>query len=381
MRVYLKNNGCAISEKFPMTVFEMEDVLDKLKQTETIVRFEISEYDNMKLPSSICHRDFSADIYRLNLFAERLENLNSSEMTAFKSLLSANPDCDFEDMLLMTYGLDYVMVYPCSGCRELGETVIENEMMPALEGCSDEVLELLDPEKVGSLMQKQDGGVFIDEHYCVTSGYEPPDINIEIGKPKSCFFRMLIVPEEEKIEQAKWLSLPCEKEDLSEVYNGICLDFQSSLPMITEEYFSDMKLIDELNYLAQKLSELSKTDFVKLKAVMEAENINEISDTLDCIGRLDEYEFDINVSDQSEFGRTYLARNLPANFNISMLENMDLFDFGQGILSHNLGEITSYGAISGRGQELYSALTVQPEQQLEEELEEDFEPEIGGMSL
>ena len=84
---------------------------------------------------------------------------------------------------------------------------------------------------------------------------------------------------------------------------------------------------------------------------------------------------------RSEFGRTYLARNLPANFNISMLENMDLFDFGQGILSHNLGEITSYGAISGRGQELYSALTVQPEQQLEEELEEDFEPEIGGMSL
>ena len=381
MRIYLKNNGCAVSEKFPMTVFEMEDVLDKLKQTESIVRFEISEYDNMKLPSSICHRDFSADIYRLNLFAERLENLNSSEMTAFKSLLTAKPDCDFEDILLMTYGLDSVMVYPCQDCRELGETVIENEMMPALEGCSDEVLELLDPEKVGSLMQKQDGGVFIDEHYCVTSGYEPPDINIEIGKPKSCFFRMLIVPEEEKIEQAKWLSLPCEKEDLSEVYNGICLDFQSSLPMITEEYFSDMKLIDELNYLAQKLSELSKTDFVKLKAVMEAENINEISDTLDCIGRLDEYEFDINVSDQSEFGRTYLARNLPANFNISMLENMDLFDFGQGILSHNLGEITSYGAISGRGQELYSALTVQPEQQLEEELEEDFEPEIGGMSL
>ncbi len=377
MRVYLKNNGYAVSEKFPMTVFEMEDVLDKLKQKESVVRFEISEYDNMEFPFALCRRDFSADIYRLNLFAERIENLNSSEMTAFKSLLKAKPDSDFEDILKMTYGLDSVMVYPCSGCRELGETVIENEMMPELEGCSDEILQLLAPEKVGQLMQKRDCGVFIDGHYCVTSGYEPPDINIEIGRPERCFFRLLVVPEDEKIEQAKWISLPCEKEDLSEVYNGICLDFQSSLPMITEEYFSDMKLIDELNYLAQKLSELSKTDFIKLKAVMEAENKHEIYEAFYCIRDLNEYEFDINVSDQSEFGRTYLARNLPANFNISMLENIDLFDFGQGILSHNHGEVTSYGAISGKGQELYSALTVQLDEDFEEDMEENFEPEMG----
>ncbi len=382
MRIYLKNNGYAVSEKFPMTVFEMEDVLDKLKQTESVVRFEISENDNMEFPFALCRRDFSADIYRLNLFAERLENMNSSEMTAFKSLLTVKPESDFEDILLMTYGLDSVMVYPCSGCRELGETVIENEMMPELEGCSDEILQLLDPEKVGQLMQKQDGGVFINEHYCVTSGYEPPDINIEIGRPESCFFRLLIVPEEEKIEQAQWISLPCETEITSDFCNGICFDFQSSLPNLK---FDNAHKIGTLNDLAKTLSELSKTDFVKLKAVMEAENICEIGETFDCIEHLTEYEFDINVSDQSEFGRAYLSRNLPADFDNSALENMDLFDFGQGILSHNHGEVTSYGAISGRGQELYSALTVQQEQQLdedfEEDIEEDFEPEMGGMSL
>lgn len=382
MRVYLKNNGYAISEKFPMTVFEMEDTLDKLKQKESVVRFEISEYDNMEFPFALCRRDFSADIYHLNLFAERIENLNSSEMTTFKSLLTVNPESDFEDVLKMTYGLDSVMIYPCSGCRELGETVIENEMMPELESCSDEILHLLDPEKVGSLMQKRDCGVFIDGHYCVTSGYEPPDINIEIGRPKSCFFRLLVVPEDEKIEQAKWVSLPCEKEDLSEVYNGICLNFQSSLPMITEEYFSDMKLIDELNYLAQKLSH---NDFVKLKAVMEAENKHEIYEAFYCIRDLNEYEFDQSVQDYNEFGRAYLSRNLPTNFDNSVLESMNLYDFSVKILAQTGGEVTSYGAISGRGQELYSALTVQPEQQLEddleEDMEEDFEPEMGGLSL
>ena len=50
MRIYLKNNDYALSAVFPMTVFEMEDVLDRLKQKESVVRFEISEHDNMELP-------------------------------------------------------------------------------------------------------------------------------------------------------------------------------------------------------------------------------------------------------------------------------------------------------------------------------------------
>ena len=385
MKINLKN-GEAISftKKFPMNIFEIRDTLDKLKipDDKPIVQFEISEHDNMEFPFALCLRDFSADIYRLNLFAERLENLDFSEMKAFKSLLKTNPESSFEDILKMTYGLDSVIIYPCSDCRELGETVIENEMMPEIESCSDEILELLDHEKVGRLMQEREGGVFINEHYCVTSGYEPPDINIEIGRPENCFFRLLIVPEEEKIEQARWISLPYETEITSDFDNGICLDFQSSLPNLK---FDNTHKIGTLNELAEQISQLSHDDFVKLKAVMESEKIHEISDAIECIGRLDEYQFDRNILDQSEFGRAYLMKNLPADFDYAILENADLFDFGQEVLVHKQGEITSYGAISGKGQELYSALTVQPEQQLdedfEEDYEEDFEPEMGGISL
>ena len=381
MKINLKNGeSTSFVKEFPMNAFEIQDTLDRLKipDDKPIVQLEISEYDNMEFPFALCLRDFSADIYRLNLFAERLENLDFSEMTAFRSLLKTNPESDFEDILKMTYGLDSVMIYPCSDCRELGKTVIENELLPELESCSDKVLALLDPEKVGRLMQEREGGVFINEHYCVTSGYEPPDIHIKIGRPENCFFRLLIVPEEEKIEQAQWISLPCETEITSDLYNGICLDFQSSLPNLK---FDNARKIGILNELAEQISQLSHDDFVKLKAVMESENIHEIDETLDCIEHLTEYQFDRAVSDESEFGRNYLAGNLPKNFNNSMLENIDLYDFGREILCRKQGEITSYGAISGRGHELYSALTVQPEQQLEEELEEDFELEMGGLSL
>ena len=91
MKINLKNGEfISVSEEFPMKIFEIGDILDRLKipDNKPIVQFSISEYDNMELPYTLCRRKFSADIYRLNLFAERLESLASSEMTAFKSLLS-----------------------------------------------------------------------------------------------------------------------------------------------------------------------------------------------------------------------------------------------------------------------------------------------------
>ncbi len=188
------------------------------------------------------------------------------------------------------------------------------------------------------------------------------------------------MPEEEKIEQAQWVSLPCEAEIACDFYNGICLDFQSALPNLK---FDDAHKIGTLNELAEQIAQLSHDDFMKLKAVMESENICEISDTLDCIVRLDEYQFDRSIFDQSDFGRKYLTKNMPANFDSVILENADLHDLGSEILNQKHGEITSYGAVSGRGQELYSTLTVQPEQQLDEDFEEgyeeDLEMEMGGL--
>lgn len=101
MKINLKNGEfLSTSKKFPMNIFEIRDTLDRLKipDDKPIVQFEISEHDNMEFPFALCLRKLSADIYRLNLFAERLENLNFSEMTAFKSLLKANPESSFEDI-------------------------------------------------------------------------------------------------------------------------------------------------------------------------------------------------------------------------------------------------------------------------------------------
>ena len=84
MRVHLKNNGYALSAEFSMTVFEMQDALDKLQiPPETrAVTFQIYDFRNMNLSSELCEKEFTADIFRLNLFVERLENLDDTEMAA-----------------------------------------------------------------------------------------------------------------------------------------------------------------------------------------------------------------------------------------------------------------------------------------------------------
>ena len=149
-------------------------------------------------------------------------------------------------------------------------------------------------------------------------------------------------------------------------------DFQSALPMITEEQFGDMDRINELNLLAEKLSELSDYDFIKLKAVMESQEFKEISDAEECINCLDGYGFDMNIRHESVFGKEYLSRNLPTDFNLSVLEDIDLHDFGSKILKCKGAMLTSYGVIYGKDQDLYSAITVQQEQNITEECEEEM---------
>ena len=388
MKIYLKDGKyTAYIKDFPMTVFELQDTLDQMKITknDSKVLFKISKYDNTTLPQNLCEQEFSADIYEINLFAERYEKLDELNCAVFKSLLAAYPESSFEDLLLMTYGLDSVPVYRCSSLEELGEAMIENDMVEELKELPDEYIDLIDRVKIGRLCQDREKGIFIDGYYCVPSAYEKPDINIEVGEGEKCFFRLLIAPssigEEPTDKLAQWISLPCERKQLDEIAKTfganriedmVYCDFQSALPMVTDEQFGDMDSINELNLLAEKLSGLSDYDYIKLKAVMESQDFREISDAVECINCIDEYGFDINIRNEIEFGREYLSRNLPTDFNLTVLEDIDLYDFGSKILKCKGAISTSYGVIYGKNLDLYSAITLQQEQEIAEECEEEI---------
>ena len=69
--------------------------------------------------------------------------------------------------------------------------------------------------------------------------------------------------------------------------------------------------------------------------------------------------------------RAYLFNILPVGFNTEVFADVDMEGFGSSILSAKGGTMTSYGAVSGRGQSLFTPIA----KELYEEETEDFEEE------
>ena len=378
MRIHLKNRNCELTEDFPKNQFGLQDALDRLHQSENrdvLFRFDCDAEKNI-LPPELSGREFQTDLCRLNMFAERLETMTPEENAAFKAIIKVNAVSDFDELLQMTYNLGSVPVIKASCFSELGAFAVGQEMLPEIENCPAELLKYLDTEKLGRLMAERNGGVFIDDYYCEPEMYEKLDIHIEIGEPETCFFHLLLAPGSGDKHLAEWISLPCEEPEFEE---KICLQWEFSLPNLRISQRPEQAEIASLNHLAQQLSQLDEQEFVKLKAIMEHENVRNIAGTVNCIKHLHEYDFDSYPCNQNEFGKLYLMKNLPVDSPVRMFANVDMSDFGSEILHQKQGAVTSYGILSGRNQVLYAGLTTEPEQSESEDETEESAMNMGGM--
>ncbi len=378
MRIHLKNRNCELTEDFPKNLFALQDILDRLHQSgnrNVLFRFDCDTEKNI-LPPELSGREFQTGLCRLNMFAERLETMTPAENATYKAVLKVNAVSDFDELLQMTYNLGSIPVIKASCFSELGAFAVEQEMLPEIENCPAELLKYLDTEKLGRLMAERNGGVFIDDYYCEPEMYKKLDIHIEIGNPESCFFRLLLAPRSGDKHLAEWVSLPCEGPEFE---GKICLQWESSLPNLRISQRPEQAEIVSLNHLAQQLSQLDEQEFVKLKAVMEHENVRNIAGTVDCIKHLHEYDFDPLPCSLDIFANLYLMRNIPVDFPVKVFADVNMSDFGDKILHQKQGAITSYGILSGRNQMLYAGLTAESEQSESEDETEESAMNMGGM--
>ena len=248
MRIILTNGKNILKEDFPKKPPELLDMLDRLHQTgNRTVSFEFDcYYEKITPPSKLTEREFRADIFVLNAFTERLSAMTPAERAVYQAVVQKNPVFCFEEALQMTFGLESVPVIKASCFSELGEFVIENDMIPEVRSCPDELVQFLDRAKIGRLMTEEYGGVFIGDYYCEPEAYKKPDIQIKIGEPKHCTFRLLLTSDADRPELAGWISLPC---DASELENKVCLDYQSCLPglLLAATLFCHVRLLSVLS--------------------------------------------------------------------------------------------------------------------------------------
>jgi hypothetical protein len=381
MTIRLRYGDKEMSWGLPVSAINLQDILDRMNvQSGREIEFMFSKYDMIDLPANILDKWHKADIYKLNVFAERFQRLEDHQKAGFKSVLMRNPDCSIDDMIAMTYGIDCVPVYPAATYAEIGEIAIDNDMLPEIAQCPDEAIPLLDRELVGKRLAEIDRGVLLDGYYCMPDSYEDPDISLTIEVPDKRFFRVLVSPSATTTDQAQWFSLPQDIRGLREYsaeHNSTpeqmyITEVESVLPNITDAAYYEAYWVEDMIALSEQMTCMSKAQMVKLKAVMEAENIQTFSGTREAIDCLNEYDFDPMVQDESQYGKVYACRVFPTNFDWSILEGCDMHDFGKQVLSRKHGELTEYGILSGRGQKLYTMLTAEPETMEEaEKLTED----------
>ncbi len=155
--------------------------VDETEQNRILKLIESSDYTQFKIRSckeipELNGAEFAenADFVELNFLAKRVEEIGKDQMQicAYRALMSELPD-NICEAINRTYGLETIPVYPCENVEEYGEIVLDNDFLEELEEIPYELYDLLDREKVGALMQEQEGGMFINGYYVIPSGYDP----------------------------------------------------------------------------------------------------------------------------------------------------------------------------------------------------------------
>ena len=92
MKIYLKDGNYTLAKDFPMSVFEIRDTLDRLRKFQSReVLFRLSEFGNTELPQSLCGKEFSADIYKLNLYNVPLVKTQMKKIIVTAKTLYSHP--------------------------------------------------------------------------------------------------------------------------------------------------------------------------------------------------------------------------------------------------------------------------------------------------
>ena len=363
------------------------DAMDKAKIFgETFARIEncdeFPELDGYEF-------DEEPTLGELNFLAKRLKEIahDTSEKYAYRALLQKGFNT-INEAINRTYNLQTIPVYPCSNFAEYGEIVLDNEFLEELQDVPDEVYELLDPDKVGRVMADREGGVFVDGHYIITSGYEPVLVYDEElhEPPENWIFRIEITgtpADDEDVldKEFEVLTLPADEKAMQQlaerlgekrIEDCVWLEMDSVIPEIDDEVVFTPENICKLNDIARRISEMPREETAKFKAVLQSEMPSNLDRVEFILNNIDSYEFN-NTLNRTEYAEEFNSRILPPNLSKNVFSIVCNDNLGDLILEEMKCKFTDYGIISECGGHLFSQ-NDEPEQ----EQKNDFE--MGGIS-
>ena len=150
----------------------------------------------------------------------------------------------------------------------------------------------------------------------------------------------------------KWVKLPVCEEVLDKVLKEIGINEYYEEYFITDyendivgigDVISEYSSVQALNELAQRLEDLSGDEADKLGAVLEYEACRSVSEVLELLDKLDEFDLLTDVTDDEELGYYYAEEYCSIDIPEHIQPYFDYEAYGRDIRLESSCLYTSYG--------------------------------------
>ena len=166
----------------------------------------------------------------------------------------------------------------------------------------------------------------------------------------------------------EWVKFPTTVEELKQVFERIGIGAKDDFGQTYEEWFitdydcyvdglydllGEYANLDELNYLASKLDDMSQDEYERFQAAMEiGDHTGSIQELINLTENLDCYDIYPDIHDHDDLGRYYIEELDAMQVPEHLRNYIDYEAYGRDIALEESGQFTDLGYVRDTGGQL-----------------------------
>jgi len=351
----------------PASNYEMLDMMEHLRlEPGQLPYVEVLKFrEDINCLERCLHEQ--PDIYQLNALAKKLSEFTSVlDMAAFEGMVGKEIGKSAVTIELPRL-IDFAHSADCCVVTEeavtdfqLGKFLVENDFIEEVNGLPDSMLALLDYGRIGREHREAGDGVYTgygyveqqSEVHCVSE-----KMDFQPKKPEyTILLNMAVLPLArggQKPEMIQ-LRLPASEGQRQEAleklgkqdWNDIVVSIQDcAIPSLNHKIYFDGET-PQIQELARCLAELdAQGQLPKYKAILAANDCQDLPKMLSLAGTVDEYFFEPQVSGPEDVAKSELNAILCERDAETLLPYINLQSYGRALLERDQSMVTSYGLL------------------------------------
>ena len=302
----------------------------------------------------------------LNYLAARIGSFDEPELAVYNALLpkivKENNMISVRDAINLTYSIDNIPVMShVTNDADLGDMLLDTDVLPEYSSLSEAVINMLDSEKVGKQYREKVGGIFSGDFYIEPTDFKlnpvykdmlPADTKIE-----GFVFRLIM---EDSHNVPFTVHLPFEEDERSYLDSlkekeFQIVDYRTAIPQLSIVFgnswnyrYVSLEDIYQLSNIANAYLNFDDNKEMTFKAALESEskkselNISRIKEIISNIG---DYKLDRLSVYPNDFVAKFIGKHMDNNFPEEYLKHMCTSEMAAVVLNAAEGSYSPYGIL------------------------------------